>query len=237
MTTNENKIKKSDRAFSIVSRIVTALIAFATFPIMIFTNLFELGYTIPYFYLISGDSTDTGETSFKASISKLYELYKSGGLELSNDFKVKIDFSDVLAALKPQLIALACLFGALLILALFIIIMSAFTKKKLPIVISSVLGMGVLAFIPLAFSKLSAPFLDGTLNLDSFLHTGLESILDLVVQFDYLRASDSYTLLWVVFVAIFAWTGAVMLVNMDDKSEKIKEPKQKNSKEVKATKE
>lgn len=234
MTTNEQKIKKSDKGFNIFSRVITVLIAAATYPVMVFTSLFYLAYTIPYISVLTGDTTDTGASYFKASIYEL--LRKDGsywGLINTDGFKS----SDVLEILKIPLIAIGCLYAALAVLALLIIIFAAFTKKKIPIVVFSVLGIGVLSFIPLGFSRLQAPFLDGTINLDSFLHTGLSSLMDLVVKVDFIRAGEAYTLLWVIFIAILAWTGAVMLVNMGDESKKVKEPKVKKAKKEKASKE
>jgi len=234
MTTNEQKIKKSDKGFNIFSRIVTVLVAAATYPVMFFTSLFYLAYTIPYISVLTGDTTDTGASYFKASIFEI--LKKDGGYwDLINTDGFKS--SDILETLKTPLIIIGCLYAALAVLALLIIIFAAFTRKKIPIVVFSVLGIGVLSFIPLGFNRLQAPFLDGTINLDSFLHTGLSSLMDLVAKVDFIRAGEAYTLLWVIFVAVLAWTGAVMLVNMGDEPKKIKEPKVKKPKKEKASKE
>ena len=240
MTVNEQKIQRSNKGFDILYRVVTALVAAATFPVMIFTSLFYFAYTIPYISLLTGDSSDSGASFFSASI---YELMKdiTGGGNLFTGKDATVDIWGVVEAVKPQLIAIGCLYAAVVVLALVIIIFAAFTRKKLPIVISSVLGIGALSFIPLAFSKLTAPFIDGTLNIDSFLHTGLESIMNLVATVDYIRAGEAYTFLWVIFMAILAWTGAVMLVSMGDepkaKKQKVKKPKKEKEQKVKTVEE
>ncbi|MBE6835576.1 MAG: hypothetical protein E7515_04920 [Ruminococcaceae bacterium] len=228
MANKEKKIKTRDSGFNIAYRVVTALAAAATFPVMFFTSLFYFAYTIPYFSLISGDASDTGASYLTMSI---YEVLSdsSSFKELFMGKDSKVDLAGVIAEVKPQLIAIACLYAAVALLALLIIVFACFTRKKLPIVITSLLGVGVLSFIPLAFSKLTAPFTDGTINLDSFLHTGLESIMDLVAKVDFIRAGDAYTYLWVIFAGIVVWTGAVMLVNMGDEPKKNKQPKEKKA--------
>ena len=52
MTVNEQKIKKSDKGFNILYRVVTALVAAATFPVMIFTSLFYFAF-LPFFSTVS----------------------------------------------------------------------------------------------------------------------------------------------------------------------------------------
>ncbi len=236
MKNEEKKVKKRDSGFNIMYRIVTALIAAATFPAMIFTSLFYFAYTIPLWPMISQDATDTGATYFKMSIYEALSDYSGfKGLFMGSD--AKVDLMGVLELVRRQLIAVIGLYALIVILALVIIAFALFTRKKLPIVISSVIGIVALAFIPLAFNRLQAPFLDGTINLDSFLHLGLENILDLVAKVDFIKAGEAYTFLWVIFVAILAWTGAVMLVNMGDEPKKVKEPKVKKPKKEKEPKE
>lgn len=213
------KIKERDTGFNIVYRIITALMAAATFPVIIFSSLFYLAYSIPLWPIISQDSSDTGASFFKASIYELLTDY-AGFANLFNDGKT--DMSEQLAALKTPFITVVSLYAVVCVLALVIILLAAFTRKKLPIIITSVLGMGVLTAIPFAFKALEAPFADGTINVDTFLHTGLQSIMNMVVTFDFLRAGDAYVFLWVIYAAVLVWTGAVMLVNAGDKQTEVK---------------
>ena len=218
----EKKIKEKrqrDSGFNIAYRIVTALTAAATFPIMIFSSLFYLAYSIPLWPLISKDSTDTGASFLKASIYELMTVYSSDDSYFKFDLSA---FSGELAPLKKPLIVVLSLFGALCVIALVIIILAAFTRKKLPVIISAALGSGVLIAIPFAFRYLEAPLADGTVGIDTFLHTGLENMMNLVVQFDFLKVGEAYALLWVVFAGILVWTGAVMLVNTGDAPNKKK---------------
>lgn len=211
------KVKEKDTGFNIAYRVVTALMAAATFPVVIFSSLFYLAYTIPFWNIISSDSSDTGASYFKASIYELLTEYKGFADLLGGG---KTDWSEQLAALKTPFITVISLYAAVCVLALVIILLAAFTRKKLPIIITAVLGFGTLSAIPFAFKALEAPFADGTINIDTFLQTGLSSIMSMVVTFDFLKAGDAYVLLWVVFVAIIVWTLAVMLVNSGDKPKK-----------------
>ena len=213
----DNKVKKvktRDTGFNIAYRIVTALIAAATFPVMFFTSLFYLAYTIPLISLIGGDSSDTGATYFDASIYKFLTDYAS--MFKGSSF----DLTSVLEPLKKPLTVVICLYAAVAVLALVIILLAAFTRKKLPIIITSAVGSGVLLAIPFAFNALEKPLIDGTITLDSFLKLGLPSLSSLIVTVDFLRAGNAYTLLWVIFAAILIWTGAVMLVSIGDKPNK-----------------
>lgn len=212
MAQKERKIKTRDTGFNIAYRVVTAVIAACTFPTVVFTSLFYLAYTLPLFSLLSGDSTDTGASFFKASIYELVTKYA----KYADAFEGNTDLAEKLSVLKGPFTAIVCLYAAVCVLALVIILLAAFTRKKLPIIITSVLGFGVLAGIPFAFKAFEAPILDGTINLDTFLNTGLEGILSMVATVDFVRAGDAYTFLWVIFGAILIWTGAVMLVNIGD---------------------
>lgn len=264
-TANEAKLnkkaKKKMSGFDIVYRVVTALLAAATFPIAYFMNL--IYYALDWTNAINlinnikdvlgsenllegiknllGGSGNSAEQATEITygyicLAKLDE-FKSllNTASSGNDVNIKeMLFGN--PALRPLVISLA-LFAVVLILALVILIISIFKNK--PKIVAALSGAGVVLGITsnvIFVTRFANPLVDGTTTLGSVI--GSDSIilqmLGKVVELRYENAF--YTVLFLM-IAILIWSLSVMIVNSDDKTEKaLKKAKKAEKKAKKAQK-
>ena len=217
-----NKNAKSDKVYDIVYRIIIAVISVLTFPVMYFTSLFYFAYTSSLFGLLSGDS---GATYLEASIHQL--INKWGLLDYLGSADPNSNVMEVLAPAITPFKVIVGLYAALCVLALVIIVLVIFSKKRLPVLCVSGVGAAVLIAIRIAFKFLEKPFLNGTITLSALVDEWWSSLLSFVATTDFLTVGSGYTYLWLIFGGIFVFTGATMLIEAGDKpkKEKIKKTK------------
>ena len=221
-----NQLKTGDRVFDIVYRVITAIIAALTFPIMIFSSLFYIAYQSAFAGLIAGD---TGETYFESSI---YNLFKSWDL-LSGLRESGSNYTEVFAPIKTPFMFIVGLYALCCVMALAIIITAAVSRKKILIIIFSAVSCLALIGELIAFKALEAPFLSEEISLATLSGKWWGVFLNLIALVEGITVGSGYILLWLVFGGIIIWTGAVMLVNSGEGNKK---PAKKEKKEKKPKK-
>lgn len=213
-----SKSKKEDRGFNALSRVITFILALGTFPLIIFTKLFNLQYTSSLLGAFQGDS---GATYYDSS---LYNLYKDGLLDALKSSESNA--SDVFAPLMKPLIATVVLYIIVCIIALVIMGFASFSNKKLPIMCLSGGALVCMGGIAIAFHFIEKPLINGTITLGSLTDKWWGSLLALLASFDGFKVGTGFIFLCLLFVGIILWVGAIMLVNSADTPKNVKAPKQ-----------
>lgn len=212
-----------------VYRIVNALLAATIFPVVLFlefvlirlsTSLFEAGLeeTLTLKHIIgffTGSDTIVGFT--------YDDIKKTPGIP---------EFPVALEPVKAQLIATVVAFAIAIIAAIFIIIWSICSNKRLPVVISSVIGIASVITMNVCFNSAVAPIIDGTINVVKIFSSGwLVSLLGEIIFVDTLCFAGFQNGMIIVFLSLLIWTGAFYLVEIGEpKEEKLSKRAKKSHK-------
>ena len=208
-----------------VYRIVNALLAASIFPAALFlefilirlsTSLVEAGLeeTLTLKHIIgffTGTDTIVGFT---------YQEIKS---------PEGFVFPEALNPVKGQLIAVVVAFAIAIIAAIFIIVWSICSNKRIPVVIGSAVGIVSVIVMNACFNSAAAPLVEGTINVVKLFSTGwLASLLGNIVFVDALQFAGFQNGMIILFVAILLWTAAFYLVEIGEpKEEKMVSKKSK----------
>lgn len=259
----QKNLKKKASGFDIMYRVITAVLAIATFPVAYFLNLvyYEVDLTALYnlFNKIqeAGDSenfleaiknlltpiSDSGEQAQEIvydyiSLSRLDE-FKS----LLNTFSSGegVNLRNMLlnnAALRPLVISLA-LFAVVLVLALVIVIISIIKAK--PKIVAALSGAGVILGIisnVIFTTRFANPLINGTVTLSSLVGSDslLLSVGQSLISIESVRYENAFFTVLFLMGAILIWSLSVMIVNSGDKSEKALRDAKKAEKKAKKAK-
>lgn len=198
-------------------RIVNALIAAAVFPAVLFLEFI--------FLRISTTFLDAGlEESM--TLWEIIEILTGKETFVGFDLSVSsgnISWPAALDPVKPELIATVVFFALALVCALFVFFWSIFSNKRLPIVISSVLGIASVITMISCFNSVASLFIDGTLNVvDLFSDSWLISLVGEVVVVNALALGGFQNAILIAFVVLLVWTGAFYLVELGEPKEEKK---------------
>ena len=207
-----------------VYRIVNALLAAAVFPaalllefvlVRLSTSIVEVGLEetftlrqiLGFFF---GDERILGFS---------YADMKSPGA---------FEFPKALDPVKGYLIASAVAFAIAIVAAIFIIIWSICSNKRIPVIISCVLGIAAVIVMNSCFNAATAPLVEGSINVVSLFSSGiLASLLGNIVFVDTLCFAGFQNGIIIAFIAILLWTAAFYIVEIGDPEEE-KAPKKAN---------
>lgn len=244
-------------------RVITAVLAIATFPVAYFLNLvyYEVDLTALYnlfnkiqeagnsenileviknlFTPISGSGEQAQEIVYDyISLSRLDE-FKS----LLNTFSSGegVNLRNMLlnnAALRPLVISLA-LFAVVLVLALVIVIISIIKAK--PKIVAALSGAGVILGIisnVIFTTRFANPLINGTVTLSSLVGSDslLLSVGQSLISIESVRYENAFFTVLFLMGAILIWSLSVMIVNSGDKSEKALRDAKKAEKKAKKAK-
>ncbi len=200
-------------------RIVNALLAAAIFPVALLlefvifrlsTSIVDAGLeeTITIKQLIGFFTGSDRILGFK------YENIRSGG---------PLEFPAALDPVKTQLIAVVVAFAIAIIAAIFIIIWSICSNKRIPIITAAAVGIIAVIVMNACFNSAAAPLIDGTINpVKIFSSNWLVSLLGNIVFVDTLSFAGFQNGMIIVFVSILLWTAAFYIVEIGEpKKEKI----------------
>lgn len=251
------KIKKKASGFDIMFRVITAVLAAATFPVVYFMNLiyYALDWTnainlinnikdvlgsenllegIKNLLMPSADSAEkvTEITDGYICLAKLDEFKSLLNTASSGN---EVNIKDLLfnnAGLRPLVISLA-LFAVVLVLALVILIVSIFKNK--PKLIAALSGAGAVLGIAsnvIFVTRFANPLIAGTTTLGGIL--GSDSlVLQMLGDVIELRYENAFFTVLFLMGAILIWSLSVMIVNSDDKTEKALRKAKKAEKKAK----
>lgn len=199
-----------------VYRIVNALLAATIFPVALLLEFVIFNLSTSLF------DAGLGETlTLKQLIGFFLGTERLVGFTYAEIKSGPFIFPAALEPVKAQLIAVVVTFAIAIIAAIFIIIWSACSNKRLPVVISSVLGIASVITMNACFNSAAAPLIEGTINVvDIFSTNWLVSLLGNIVFVDELRFAGFQNGMIIVFVAILLWTAAFYIVEIGDPKEK-----------------
>ncbi len=140
-------------------------------------------------------------------------------------------FPEALEPVKAQLIATVVAFAVAIIAAVFIIIWSACSNKRLPVVISSLLGIASVITMTSCFNSAAFPLVSGEINVIELFSSGwLMSLIGEVIQVDTLAFAGFHNGMIIVFIALLIWTGAFYIVEIGEPKEEKVSKKSKKAK-------
>lgn len=141
------------------------------------------------------------------------------------------EFPKALDPVKGYLIASAVAFAIAIVAAIFIIIWSICSNKRIPVIISCVLGIAAVIVMNSCFNAATAPLVEGSINVVSLFSSGiLASLLGNIVFVDTLCFAGFQNGIIIAFIAILLWTAAFYIVEIGDTEEEKAPKKAKKSK-------
>lgn len=220
-----------------VMKAVNALIAAAIFPAAYFLDLIfiQIGTNKSAQWIVQLFSPDSPGIGVEEalSINEIVQILKGDHIysNIYNNISMSGSFSwpEALNPLKTRLIVTVVCFVLCLLIALFIIVWSICSSKKLPVAIAA--GAGLISAITMisCFNSAAAVLTSGQIPMTSIFDTTDNVIGNLLVGFigvDTLMLGGFHSAFVIVFVCILVWTGAFALVEIgEDKETKVKKVK------------
>ena len=198
----------------VLYRIVNALLAAAIFPAALFLD-----------FVIIKVST----TFLDAGIMETFTLKKIIDDLMGNDTLFGIPFEPgeteitwpaALDPAKGRLIATVVCFALALIAALFIIIWSICSNKRIPVVIASFVGAASVITMTTCFHSATALLTEGIINVvELFTSSWLLSIFGEVILVDTFSFAGFQNGMLIIFICLLVWTGAYYLVEIGEPKE------------------
>ncbi|MBQ8015015.1 MAG: hypothetical protein IJ264_02390 [Clostridia bacterium] len=198
----------------VLYRIVNALLAAAIFPAALFLD-----------FVIIKVST----TFLDAGIMETFTLKKIIDVLMGNDTLFGIPFEPgeteitwpaALDPAKGRLIATVVCFALALIAALFIIIWSICSNKRIPVVIASFVGAASVITMTTCFHSATALLTEGIINVvELFTSSWLLSIFGEVILVDTFSFAGFQNGMLIIFICLLVWTGAYYLVEIGEPKE------------------
>ncbi|MBO5859003.1 MAG: hypothetical protein J6R20_04435 [Clostridia bacterium] len=204
-------------------KVVNALIAAAIFPVAIFLNFIfvQIGTTesaMSIFQMFGAEATGVGiEESL--SLYNFYQIYKGDHYlsDLLKNSSGPFMWPQALEPLNGRLIAFAVFFVICILIALFILIWSICSDKRLPVIIAAAGGILSAAIMTACFNSAANMLTSGTIPLFSLFEQGLiTDLLSGLVGVDTLMLGGFHSGFFIIFIGIILWTGAFMLVDLGE---------------------
>lgn len=203
---------------------VNALIAAAIFPIAIFLNFIfiQIGTSDgakPIFEMLGSDFPGVGVEE-SLSIYNFIQI-ANGDHYLSGMFKNSSGPFMWPVALEPlngRLIAFAVFFVLTLLVALFILIWSICSDKRLPVIIAAAGGILSSIIMIACFNSAAGELTSGAISLMSLISQQglLTDLLGGLVGIDTLMLGGFHFGFIIAFICIIVWTGAFILVDIGE---------------------
>lgn len=259
----QKNLKKKASGFDIMYRVITAVLAIATFPVAYFLNLVYYEVDLTALYNLFNKIQEAGDSeNFLEVIKNLFTPISGSGeqaqeivydyisLSRLDEFKSLlntfssgegVNLRNMLlnnAALRPLVISLA-LFAVVLVLALVIVIISIIKAK--PKIVAALSGAGVILGIisnVIFTTRFANPLINGTVTLSSLVGSDslLLSVGQSLISIESVRYENAFFTVLFLMGAILIWSLSVMIVNSGDKSEKALRDAKKAEKKAKKAK-
>lgn len=208
-------------------RIVNALLAASVFPAALFLEFVLIRLSTSF---------------FEVGLEETLTLKKIIGFFIGTDDLVGFTYQEIKSpggfvfpeALEPvlgQIIAVIVTFAIAIIAAIFIIVWSICSNKRIPVVAASVIGIVSVIIMNACFNSAAAPLIDGTINVvDLFTTSWLVSLLGNVIFVDTLCFAGFQNGIIISFVLIILWTLAYCVVEIGEPKEDKVSNKEKKTK-------
>ena len=238
------KLKRKTTGLDVVSRIITCGLAVAIPAAAYFLSMIYYEFQSTAIALISkftgGAEGDDGTTYGYATIKGVVEFVRNSA---GNSDKSASTAAELWAAVEPlhkAIYATGIVFALTLLIAVIIFFVSAFSNSnKIPLILG-VVGIAGCAGMAIAFRAITAPIIDGSFQLSasvlnvllsgmfggsdimSAIGSLIGSVADSIVKFTVINLSTAWVTMIICFLLIVVWQGAVLLVNLGDKSKNMK---------------
>ena len=138
------------------------------------------------------------------------------GLEESISLKRIIDIFTG----NARLIAAAVALGVAALAALFIIIFSICSGKRIPVLAAAGVGLAATIVMIACFNSAAGDVVDGTVNIVSAIGGSslITALIGGVVSIDKLMLGGFHNGLLIIFILLIVWTASYMLIELGDKS-------------------
>lgn len=131
------------------------------------------------------------------------------------------EWPEIFDPINGRLIAFVVFFALVLVAALFILIWSCCSNKRIPVVIAGALGLIFSIVMIICFNSAAAAVLSGEVNIMALAGEGiLSSIIGGLLQVDTLMLGGFHNAFIIIMALIIVWTGAYYLVELGDKDDK-----------------
>ncbi len=194
-------------------RIVNGILAALIFPAALFLDLI--------FFQVSATVVDYG---LEEAITLKRVIDIMTGNDRLSSFVLgdtgSFEWPEIFDPINGRLIAFVVFFGLVLVTALFIIIWSCCSNKRIPVVSAGALGLVFSIAMVICFNKAAAPILSGEISLAALGGEGiLSSIIGGLVQVDTLMLGGFHNAFIILMGLIIVWTGAFYLVELGEEDE------------------
>lgn len=193
-------------------RIVNIILAALFFPAVFFLDL-----------IFFRASTSLAKYGLKESISlkRIIDIF-TGNDPLSGLVKSDKGFTwpEGLAPLNARLIAAAVALGVAALAAIFIIIFSVCSGKRIPVLAAAGVGLAATIVMIACFNSAAGDVVDGTVNIVSAIGGSslITALIGGVVSIDKLMLGGFHNGLLIIFILLIVWTASYMLIELGDKS-------------------
>lgn len=202
-----------------VYRIVNALLAAAIFPVVIFIDLisFQLSTSLADVGLEESISIKFIIDVITGKESMWHNLIFDEGESLSFSWPAALD------PIKGRLIAVAVCFVLILLIAIFIIVWSACSNKRIPVLSASVAGLISVIVMTICFNSAASVLMDGTINIvEIFSSNWIISLLGNLVLVDYLGLGGFHNVVLFLFIGLIVWSLSFYLIEIGEPKEEKK---------------
>ena len=198
-------------------RIVNALLAAVTFPIILLMDFvyFRIGTTLieagVHETLTVKDMIDIvrGDHTY----SYIYEM------AAGSDFHWPEAFSTI----NGRLITSGVCLALVIIVALFIIIWSIFSNKRIPVLTASIIGLVSTFVMTSCFSSAASVITTGVISVSDILSKGLlTQLVGNLIKIEAISLAGFQNGLIFTFVFLIIWTGAYYLIEIGEPKEEKK---------------
>lgn len=231
-----NKIKQKTTGFDILYRVVTALMAIATFPFAYFSKMILIIIMHEEVSNIINNLTgseDPGGTYVEWSIADIFDssstLHMLLNLGEGNSLSISTIWDNVY--LRAVLIA-AIFFAITLVLALIILFFAIFSNKLKVIIGLSATGILSMFIAFISFTNFFAnPIINGDASLANVFNiSGIITNLALsFIDITTIKLDGAFWGVMFIMIGICVWSVSVLLVNKSEEKEKaMKEAARKN---------
>ncbi|MBR2868871.1 MAG: hypothetical protein IKB88_07420 [Clostridia bacterium] len=214
----------------IFMRIVNAVIAAAIFPVALFLKFIfiQIGTNESAQPILNLVGSEYGGVGIKESLS-IFDFIQiaRGDHVYSGMFGNSTEpftWPKAFDPINAKLIAFAVFFAICLLVAIFVIVWSICSSKRLPVIIASVVGLISSIIMIICFNSAANVITSGEIPIKSILGSSgfLSNILFGFVSVDTLMLGGFQSGFIIIFVCLFVWTGAFALIELGDTSEKKK---------------
>lgn len=221
---------KGGDLMKVVYRVVNALLAALVFPATFFLELIFI--KVSFNDSLTGISDlvakflpDASKNPLNYGIKESINLKRVIDIVRGNDRlspllsdNGEFTWPEALDRIKPHLIACAVLLGVALLTALFILIWSACSNRRLPPVIAAAVGICAAVAMIIVFNRAAAHVMNGDLNLiEIFAGAGImSSVLGEAIQVDSLVLGGFQNAIIILLALVIVWTVIFVAIEWGD---------------------